>query len=459
METNEKNIDAPLAERIRPVEFDELLGQDHILGNGMPLRKLIESGNVPSMILWGPPGSGKTTISRIIAHKTGSRFFHFSAVLSSIKEVKNLMIEAEELHRAGGRPVIVFIDEIHRFNKAQQDAFLPFVEKGDIILIGATTENPSFEVIGPLLSRCRVFTLKQLSVEAVIAILDKALKDTSKGFGTLKIKTDNDVMELIAALGDGDARRSLNILEIAVTSVSSNSDGEIVLDTALIETVVQTKTLLYDKAGEEHFNLISALHKSLRNSDPDASIYWLGRMLEAGEDPLYIARRMVRFATEDVGLADPYALTIAMNARDAVHFIGMPEGSLALAETAVYLAIAPKSNALYTAYSKVTEDIRSLPNEPVPLHIRNAPTGLMKSLGYGAGYKYAHNYEEGTTDMSCLPEKLQNRKYYLPTDRGKEKILKERMTGLEELKKKIRSDKKQKKKNNNRALNRYHSKQ
>jgi len=445
METNEKNIGTPLAERIRPVEFAELLGQDHILGNGMPLRRLIESGNVPSMILWGPPGSGKTTISRIIANKTGSRFFHFSAVLSSIKEVKSLMMEAEKLHGAGGKPVIIFIDEIHRFNKAQQDAFLPFVEKGDIILIGATTENPSFEVIGPLLSRCRVFTLKQLSVENVVTILDKALKDPVNGFGAFKVRADADVLKLIAALGDGDARRSLNILEIAVTSVSSNTDGEIVLDTELIETVVQTKTLLYDKAGEEHFNLISALHKSLRNSDPDASIYWLGRMLEAGEDPLYIARRMVRFATEDIGLADPYALTIAMNARDAVHFIGMPEGSLALAETAVYLALAPKSNSLYTAYSKVTEDIRGLPNEPVPLHIRNAPTGLMKSLGYGAGYKYAHNYEEGTTDMSCLPEKLQDRKYYLPTDRGKEKILKERIAGLEEQRRKLRNKKNQKK--------------
>jgi putative ATPase len=438
MKEKKDNQDTPLAERLRPVDFDGLLGQDHILGKEMPLRKLIESGKIPSMILWGPPGSGKTTIARITAGMTDTNFFPFSAVLSSIKEVKALMLEAEKLRKTGGKPVIVFIDEIHRFNKAQQDAFLPFVEKGDIILIGATTENPSFEVIGPLLSRCRVFTLKPLTVENVVAILQKAL-ETDEDISSLRIKTEPDVLNLIAALGDGDARRSLNILEIAAKSLQVSSVDPKVLTGELVNHVVQTKILLYDKAGEEHFNLISALHKSLRNSDPDASIYWLGRMLEAGEDPLYIARRMVRFATEDVGLADPYALTIAMNARDAVHFIGMPEGSLALAETAVYLALSPKSNALYSAYSKVTEDIRNFPNEPVPLQIRNAPTGLMKSLGYGKGYKYAHNYDEGTTEMTCLPDKMQNRKYYLPTEKGKEKILKERIAALEEQRRKMRN--------------------
>lgn len=437
MKKNDNSKDTPLAERIRPSEFDSLLGQDHILGVKMPLRRLIESGKIPSMILWGPPGSGKTTIARIIADKTDTGFFPFSAVLSSIKEVKALMIETERLRETGGKPAIVFVDEIHRFNKAQQDAFLPFVEKGDIILIGATTENPSFEVIGPLLSRCRVFTLKPLTVENVISILDNALK-TDKELVSQQIQADKKVLEQIAVLGDGDARRSLNILEIAAKTLEKDT-GKSILTEDLINDVVQTKTLLYDKSGEEHYNLISALHKSLRNSDPDASIYWLGRMLEAGEDPLYIARRMVRFATEDIGLADPYALTIAMNARDAVHFIGMPEGSLALAETAVYLSLAPKSNSLYAAYSGVQEDIRKFPNEPVPLQIRNAPTGLMKSLHYGEGYKYAHNYEEGTTDMRCLPDRLKDRKYYLPVDRGKEKILKERMAVLEEQRRKMRN--------------------
>lgn len=437
MVTKKESEETPLAERLRPVGFDGLLGQDHILGPKMPLRRLIESGKIPSMILWGPPGSGKTTIARITAGVVEANFFPFSAVLSSIKEVKSLMIEAQKLRETGGKPVIVFIDEIHRFNKAQQDAFLPFVEKGDIILIGATTENPSFEVIGPLLSRCRVFTLKPLTVENVVEILQKALEKDPL-ISPLNVQADPDVLKLIAALGDGDARRSLNILEIAVKSLQVSTDGQKILTEELINDVVQTKTLLYDKAGEEHFNIISALHKSLRNSDPDASIYWLGRMLEAGEDPLYIARRMVRFATEDIGLADPYALTIAMNARDAVHFIGMPEGSLALAEAAIYLALSPKSNSLYTAYSSVTEDIRNHPNEPVPLHIRNAPTGLMKTLGYGAGYKYAHNFKEGTTEMTCLPDKLQNKKYYIPTDRGKEKILKERIAALDEQRKKMR---------------------
>jgi putative ATPase len=424
--------DTPLADRIRPQSFDQLRGQEHILGKGKPLRNLLASGTIPSMILWGPPGSGKTTIAYIIANNSGARFHKFSAVFSSIKEVKTLMKEADKYKSAGGPPVIVFIDEIHRFNKAQQDAFLPYVERGSVVLIGATTENPSFEVISPLLSRCHVYTLKPLEVEDIISILESSLIDEDKGLGKLKLKADKDTIYLIASLGDGDTRKSLNILEIAAEISSSDNTYSNKITEELVKEVAQKKALHYDKDGEEHYNLISALHKSLRNSDPDASLYWLGRMLESGEDPLYIARRMVRFASEDVGLADPYALTIFMNARDAVHFIGMPEGALALAEAAVYLSLAPRSNSLEVAYNKVKDDIKSLPNEPVPLHIRNAPTDLMKSLGYAKGYKYAHNYKEGTTDMTCLPEKLKKRKYYKPTKRGKEKIFEERMRILEE---------------------------
>ncbi|MBN2136050.1 MAG: replication-associated recombination protein A [Acidobacteria bacterium] len=426
----------PLADRMRPGEIGDLMGQEHILGEGKPLRRMIEEGNIPSMIFWGPPGSGKTTVANIIAQKTGSRFHKFSAVLTSIKEVKTLMQEAEKYREAGGPPVIVFIDEIHRFNKAQQDAFLPFVESGAIILIGATTENPSFEVIGPLLSRCRVFTFNPLGLEQIISILKNALDNKDSGLGERKIKIDDDTLELIAVLSDGDARRALNILDISVSL--HGEEVETVITQEIVNEVVQTKSLYYDKAGEEHFNIISALHKSMRNSDVDASLYWLARMLEGGEDPLYIARRIVRFASEDVGMADPGALNIALNARDAVHFIGMPEGSLALAEAVVYLALAPRSNALYTAYKSIQQDIRKYPNEPVPLNIRNAPTRLMKDLGYGDGYKYAHDFEDGVADMSCLPEKLQKRKYYLPTERGKEKIFKEKMQNVEILKKKQR---------------------
>ncbi len=431
-------MDRPLAERMRPGDFDSLIGQEHILGEGKPLRKLIEEGKIPSMIFWGPPGSGKTTVANIIAEKTGARFFKFSAVLASIKEVRSLMQEAEKYRESGGKPIVVFIDEIHRFNKAQQDAFLPFVESGAIVLIGATTENPSFEVIGPLLSRCRVFTFSALGVEELREIIIAALSEKEKGLGETGVEASEEVVELIIGLSDGDARRALNILEIAVESLS---DAGKELTTELINEVVQTKTILYDKAGEEHFNLISALHKSMRNSDVDASLYWLARMLESGEDPLYIARRMVRFASEDVGMADPNALNITMSARDAVHFIGMPEGALALAEAVVYLALAPRSNSLYSAYKSIQQDIRKYPNEPVPLNIRNAPTRLMKELGYGKDYKYAHDFDDGVAEMSCLPERLQKRKYYTPTERGKEKIFKEKMRRLEMLRNKNRKGK------------------
>ena len=418
-------VDAPLADRMRPKSLDEILGQGHLLDPGKPLRTAIERDQVPSMILWGPPGVGKTTLAQIIAKMTKSTFISFSAVLSGIKEIKDIMAAAEKARRFGKR-TIVFVDEIHRFNKAQQDAFLPHVERGNITLIGATTENPSFEVISALLSRTRVFVLKPLSDEDVATVLRRAVSRE-------KFNIDEATIGAIALLANGDARTALNILDLAMQGTPSGQP----ITRATIEEASQ-KTLLYDKTGEEHYNIISALHKSLRNSDVDAALYWLARMLEAGEDPLYIARRLVRFASEDIGLADPRALRIALDAKDAFHFIGLPEGKLALAQCVIYLAAAPKSNSVYTAYAEAAGDVENTRNDPVPLHIRNAPTGLMKNLGYGKGYQYAHDLEDKVADMDCLPDSLKGRKYYRPQEIGEEAAIKSR---LEEVAKKKRKKK------------------
>ena len=417
--------DAPLADRLRPQTLDEVLGQGHLLDPGKPLRTAIERDQVPSMILWGPPGVGKTTLARIIAKMTKSTFVPFSAVLSGIKEIKEIMAAAERARRTGRR-TIVFVDEIHRFNKAQQDAFLPHVERGNIVLIGATTENPSFEVISALLSRTRVFVLKALSDEDVATVVRRAVAREN-------FNVDQDSIRLIAMLANGDARTALNILDLAVQGTPPGQQ----ITKSTIEQASQ-KTLLYDKTGEEHYNIISALHKSLRNSDVDASLYWLARMLEAGEDPLYIARRLVRFASEDIGLADPRALRIALDAKDAFNFIGLPEGKLALAQCVIYLAAAPKSNSVYTAYDAVVSDVENTRNDPVPLHIRNAPTGLMKQLGYGKGYQYAHDLEGKVADMDCLPESLKGRKYYHAQETGEEAEIQRR---LDEVARKKRSKK------------------
>ena len=419
-------VDAPLADRMRPKSLDEILGQGHLLDPGKPLRTAIERDQVPSMILWGPPGVGKTTLAQIIAKMTKSTFIPFSAVLSGIKEIKDIMAGAEKSRRLGRR-TIVFVDEIHRFNKAQQDAFLPHVERGNITLIGATTENPSFEVISALLSRTRVFVLKPLSDDDVATILRRAIERE-------KINIAEASIGAIALLANGDARTALNILDLAVQGTPSGQP----ITRATIEEASQ-KTFLYDKTGEEHYNIISALHKSLRNSDTDAALYWLARMLEAGEDPLYIARRLVRFASEDIGLADPRALRIALDAKDAFHFIGLPEGKLALAQCVIYLAAAPKSNSVYTAYAEAASDVENTRNDPVPLHIRNAPTGLMKNLGYGKGYQYAHDLEDKVADMDCLPDSLRGRKYYHPQEIGEEAAIKSR---LEEVAKKKKRKKK-----------------
>jgi putative ATPase len=416
--------DAPLADRMRPQNLDDVLGQGHLLDPGKPLRTAIERDQVPSMILWGPPGVGKTTLARIIAKMTKSTFVPFSAVLSGIKEIKEIMAAAERARRTGRR-TIVFVDEIHRFNKAQQDAFLPHVERGNIVLIGATTENPSFEVISALLSRTRVFVLKALSDEDVTTVVRRAVAREN-------FNVDQDSIRLIGMLANGDARTALNILDLAVQGTPPGQQ----ITKSTIEQASQ-KTLLYDKTGEEHYNIISALHKSLRNSDVDASLYWLARMLEAGEDPLYIARRLVRFASEDIGLADPRALRIALDAKDAFNFIGLPEGKLALAQCVIYLAAAPKSNSVYTAYDAVVSDLENTRNDPVPLHIRNAPTGLMKQLGYGKGYQYAHDLEDKVADMDCLPESLKGRKYYHAQETGEEAEIKRR---LDEIDRKKRSD-------------------
>ena len=421
----------PLAERMRPRSWAEFIGQEEILAPGKPLREAIERDLLQSIILWGPPGTGKTTLARIIADMTRARFVAFSAVLAGIKEIRDVMAAAERTRQAMGRRTIVFIDEIHRFNKAQQDAFLPRVEAGDIILIGATTENPSFEVIAALLSRSRVFVLRPLTEEEVARLLQRALEDSERGFGSLTVDIEAGVIESIARFANGDARTALNILEMAVSAAprvsDESSDDRRRVDLALVQQAMQRRTLLYDKSGEEHYNLISALHKSMRNSDPDASIYWLARMVESGEDPLYIARRLIRFASEDIGIADPQALSVAVAAKDAVHFIGMPEGNTALAQAVVYLATAPKSNAVYRAYKDAAEDATKDVAEPVPLHLRNAPTPLMRELEYGKGYRYAHDEPEGVADMQCLPPSLEGRRYYTPTDRGFEAEIERRL--------------------------------
>ena len=422
----------PLADRMRPRSLDEFVGQEHLVAPGKPLRTQIERDDTGSLIFWGPPGTGKTTLAQIIAHMTKAEFIEFSAVLVGIKEIKQVMAEAERGRQYGTR-TIVFIDEIHRFNKAQQDAFLPHVEKGNIRLIGATTENPSFEIISALLSRTRVYVLKPLTEDQVVLLLKRALADEERGLGTMKLKTSEEVLRKIASYSSGDARSAYNVLEVVATLARGRSGKEsgVEITDEMVQDAVQKRILLYDKAGEEHYNLISALHKSVRNSDPDAALYWLGRMLEAGEDPLYVARRVVRMAAEDIGLADPNALSLCMAARDAVDFIGMPEGNLALAQAVVYLALAPKSNALYMAYGAVQQDVERTAAEPVPLHLRNAPTGLMKGLGYGQGYQYAHDVQGKVADMQCLPDNLRKRVYYEPTNEGAEKQLRQR---LEEIK-------------------------
>jgi putative ATPase len=424
----------PLADRMRPQTLDELVGQEKLLGPGKPLRTQIERDEVTSMILWGPPGCGKTTLARVIARLTRSDFVPFSAVLAAIKEIKQVMAAAQRSRHAGRR-TIVFVDEVHRFNKAQQDAFLPHVEAGNIVLIGATTENPSFEVIAPLLSRTKVYVLAALSEEQILLLLRRALADPERGLGKEKIQITEDVLRRIAAFSNGDARAAYNTLEAAVQGAkAAPDDGRRVITGELLEDVLQRKLLLYDKSGEEHYNLISALHKSVRNSDPDAALYWLARMLESGEDLLYIARRLVRMASEDIGLAEPGALAVCVAAMEAADFVGAPEGHLALAQAAVYLALAPKSNALYLGYGEAQNDLRNTEAQPVPLHLRNPVTGLMHEIGYGKGYQSAHDYEGKITDMPCLPENLAGRSYYRPTDEGFEKRLKARLEEIRRIK-------------------------
>jgi putative ATPase len=411
---------------MRPRTLDEFVGQQALLGPGQPLRVAIESDQLGSMILWGPPGCGKTTLARLIARSTHSEFVSFSAVLSGIREIKDVMAAAEHSRRAGRR-TIVFVDEVHRFNKSQQDAFLPHVEAGNIVLIGATTENPSFEVIAPLLSRTRVYTLQSLTSDEILGLLRRAAADAERGLGNQKLDIADGVLERISIFADGDARAAYNTLEALARAAPPGPNGHRRITEDLLSTALQRKFLHYDKSGEEHYNLISALHKSVRNSDADAALYWLARMLESGEAPLYIARRLVRMASEDIGLADPQALGIAVAAMQAADFVGVPEGNLALAQAAVYLSLAPKSNALYTGYGQVQKDLQATSAEPVPLHLRNAVTGFMKHQGYGKGYQYAHDSEEKVTDMSCLPESLLGRQYYRPTDQGFEERLRARM--------------------------------
>ncbi len=429
--------DLPLAARLRPRTLEEFAGQKHLLGEGKILRRLIEGDKIGSMIFWGPPGVGKTTLARIIANRTKAKFIDFSAVTSGIKEIKTVMEQAEK-NRRFGEKTILFVDEIHRFNKAQQDAFLPYVEKGSIILIGATTENPSFEVNGALLSRCKVFVLQALKTEELCELLRNAVSD-ERGFGRQKIEISDDIIETIANFANGDARSALSTLEMAV--LNGETEGDTVRVTReTVEQCTSKKSLLYDKTGEEHYNLISALHKSMRNSDPDAAVYWLARMLEAGEDPLYVARRVTRFASEDVGLADPKALEIAVAAFQACHMIGMPECCVHLTQAVVYLSMAPKSNALYTAYESAKKDALTMLAEPVPLIIRNAPTRLMKELNYGKGYRYAHDYEEKLTDMQCLPDSLKDKEYYRPTEEGMESKYKARLDEIKAWKREMRKE-------------------
>ena len=423
----------PLAERMRPRTLDEFIGQEKLLGPGKPLRVQIESDNLTSMLFWGPPGCGKTTLARLIARLTKSAFVPFSAVTSGIKEIKEVMVAAERKSRSGQR-TIVFIDEVHRFNKAQQDAFLPHVEAGHILLIGATTENPSFEVISPLLSRTKVYVLEAHTTPQIVELLKRALADKERGLGNEKLSVSDDVLFRMASFANGDARAAYNILELCAKSAQPDTAGMVQITSDLLESLLQRKLLRYDKTGEEHFNLISALHKSVRNSDPDAALYWLARMLESGEDALYLARRMVRMASEDIGLAEPGALGVTLAAKEAFDFLGAPEGHLALAQAAVYLSLAPKSNAVYTAYGDVLEDVQKTEADPVPLHLRNAVTGLMKNIGYGAGYQYAHDYDHKVTNMTCLPENLSGHTYYEPTDQGFEQRLRARLDEIRKLK-------------------------
>ncbi len=423
----------PLADRMRPRRLEEFVGQDEIVGSNTPLRQQIEQDKVSSIIFWGPPGSGKTTLARIIARATKGQFVPFSAVTSSIKEVKEVLSKAANYRKMSGRRTYVFIDEIHRFNKAQQDAFLPYVESGDIVLIGATTENPSFEVISALLSRTRVWVLKRISPEAMLGVIERALADKERGLGKLNIGVEPEALQFIADAADGDARRGLTLLEETASFVGEKK----VITVKDVEKVRQRAMAVYDKSGEEHYNLISALHKTIRGGDPDAALYWLARMLDGGEDPMYIIRRLVRFASEDIGLADPYALTLTLNARDAYHFLGSPEGELAIAQSVIYMACAPKSNAAYVAFAKAMKDASEKGSLPVPLHIRNAPTALMKGLGYGKEYKYAHEYEHALTDQEYFPEGLEGTEYYRPTDRGREERLQDYLAKFRAYRKRV----------------------
>jgi putative ATPase len=435
MQKAKENIHVPLAERMRPHSLDKFYGQDHLIGKGKILTQLIESGQLISLIFWGPPGSGKTTLGFILAEYFQLPCKFFSAVLSGIKEIKDFMKEAESHKKMYGKPTVIFIDEIHRFNKAQQGAFLPYTERGDVILFGATTENPSFEVIAPLLSRTKVLVLNPLSDETLKRIIKEAIQDEKRGLKRPSLKIDDEALQMIVDYSNGDARRALNSLEIAANLAENG-----IISTELVKEALQRRILLYDKSGEEHFNLISALHKSMRNSDVDASLYWLARMLFGGEDPLYILRRLVRFAVEDVGLADPQAMAVALNAKETYEFIGSPEGELALAETVIYLASAPKSNRIYAAFNRVMQEVKDNPQEPVPLQLRNAPTRLMKDVGYGRGYEYAHDHESLTTLMATLPYRLKDKKYYFPGNLGFEKEIKKRMEWWQSVKEKIEQE-------------------